>query len=132
MSIPSHMRGVQGFRRTRKQNGYTIVEIMIFLIITSVLLISAMAVFAGQESKNKFTQSIRETDQQILTVINEVGSGHFPGSGGFSCNPGNPRTQLTGTDSEQGTNEGCVFLGKILHFCADTAVSQPCISYKAH
>ncbi|MBP7807568.1 hypothetical protein KA047_03680 [Candidatus Saccharibacteria bacterium] len=106
----------------RLSGGYTIVEAMLFLGVTGVLLISALAVFQGQSTRTQFTQGIREMDVRLRTTINEVGSGYYPNSAEFSCS----RDATTGVDitnitsSEQGTNEECVFLGKILQFDADS------------
>ena len=101
----------------RRSGGYTIIEVMIFLVVTATLLISAMAVFNGRQGRTEYVQSVRETDQQILTIINEVATGYFPDQGNFSC-----QLSLGGPvidDSEersQGTNEDCVFLGKMILF----------------
>ncbi|MDQ3158674.1 MAG: hypothetical protein M3P98_00865 [bacterium] len=105
--------------------GYTITETMFFLVITATLLASGILVFSGRNQRTQYTQSIRETDQQIRTIINEVSSGFFPSSEVNCTNP-NPAVSMelnipdiftagTGND-EQGTRTECVFLGKVIHF----------------
>lgn len=100
--------------------GYTIIEVMIFLVVTATLFISAMAVFNGRQARTEYTQAVRETDQRILTVINEVGSGNFPDQGNFSCTSSSSGTVIDVSGSEeQGSNESCIFVGKLMHFGID-------------
>lgn len=96
--------------------GYTIIEVMIFLIVTGTLLVSALAVFNGRQVRTEFVQGVRETDQQIATIINEVATGYFPNAGGFTCTAGSPTVIDTGDSEEQGTNQDCIFVGKALLF----------------
>jgi type II secretory pathway pseudopilin PulG len=101
----------------RLSGGYTIIEVMIFLVVTATLLISAMAVFNGRQGRTEYVQSARETDQQLLTIINEVATGYFPDQGNFSCSTSGGRPVIDTTTSEsQGTNENCIFLGKAILF----------------
>ena len=105
--------------------GYTITETMFFLVITTTLLASGLLVFSGRNTRTQYSQAIRETDQNIRTIINEVGSGFFP-SPDFDCsnpgpgplsipeNSGNPAGS-----SEQGTRSDCIFLGKAIHFAGN-------------
>jgi len=111
-------------RRTR-ESGYTIVEVMIFLIITAALLASALLVFQGREERTQFSQGVREIEAQIRTVINETASGHYPNSGNiycFSTNGGGPRLDnFTGIG--QGANGGCIFLGRMIYFPSNPSKS---------
>lgn len=104
-----------------KASGYTIVEVMIFLVVSGILLISAMTLFNGQQRRTQFTNSVRETDARIRTIINEVGSGYYP-SNGFKCTvDGSGEILLETGSEEQGTNKDCIFLGKILSFSKDSS-----------
>lgn len=105
-------------RNSSSQPGYTIVEVMMFLAITGVLLTSALLVFSGRQARTQFSQSVRETESKLRTSINEVASGYYPNSSDFSCSApaGGGPALSSGTANEQGTNEGCIFLGKVLHF----------------
>ena len=103
----------------QKPQGYTIVEVMIFLVITGSLMASALAVFRGQQGKVQFTQGVRETEAQIKTVINEVNSGYYPNKSGVICqnSGGSPQLSLDESAGEtQGENEDCIFLGKVIQF----------------
>ena len=103
-----------------RHSGYTIIEVMIFLVVTGTLLISAMAIFNGRQVRTEYVQSIRETDQRIQTVINEVATGYFPERDNFSCTATATQTQISPLNPErQGGNEDCVFLGKVIQFGVD-------------
>lgn len=104
-------------KRSRAASGYTIVETMLFLAITGVLLASAVLVFNGRQRRTQFTQGVRELETRIQAVINEAATGYYPNKGDLSCtssNGGGP--QLNTVDNEQGTNVGCIFLGRSLQF----------------
>ncbi len=123
------------------KQGYTIVESMLFLVITATLLISALAVFQGRHARTEFTQAVRETEARLRTVINEVGSGQFPEEPAFSCQAaivgGERSTQLALLENDgprQGTNQDCIFLGKAIQFgtfgdnCDAASLNNPSVN----
>jgi len=105
--------------------GYTIVEVMIFLAISSLMFIVAAAAISGKQAIVEFKQGMSDINTQIRTVVNEVANGQFPSSANFKCSVsgGSPPVLVAGSTS-QGTNggtttggtSGCVFLGKIMQF----------------
>ena len=101
---------------SRTSRGYTIIEAMLFLIITATLLVSALAIFQGRHERTGFTQAIRETEARIVTMINEVGSGQFPSDGSYTCTEegGDLHINSANGTAAQGTQDSCVYLGKIL------------------
>lgn len=102
---------------SQKRGGYTIIEVMIFLVITGVLLSSALLVFNGRQRRTQFTQGLREIDAQLRTIVNETASGYYPNKGDISCsssNGGGPQLGTAGTG--QGKNVGCTFLGRMIRF----------------
>lgn len=99
--------------------GYTIVEVMIFLAVSSILLISGMSLVQGQQRKAEFNQAMRDTEQQIQDVINNVRSGFYPSQGTFTCTAvaGSPvRTHINSSDTPVGQNKDCVYLGRVIQF----------------
>lgn len=99
------------------QRGYTIIEVMIVLVVTSALFISAVLLINGRQQRTQFDQSIREVRSQIQQVINEVSNGFYPDFSSFTCTvtaSGPPSFALA--SGGQGTNEGCIFLGKAIQF----------------
>jgi len=105
-----------GYRETTA--GFTIVEVLIVLAVSSILLLSAIALVSGRQNQTEFTTGINDFKQQLQQLINETASGSYPNSGGFTCNanPGQPVTFSAGAANNQGTNQGCIFLGKAIQF----------------
>lgn len=104
-------------KRGQQPHGYTIVEVLIFMVITGVLLASALLVFRGQQQRTQFTQGVRETESRLRTVINEVSSGYYPNNNTFRCYVSGGSIAIDGASpNQQGANTGCVFLGKAVRF----------------
>lgn len=105
---------------THKQSGYTVIETMIFLVISGVILATSLLFFKGRQQRVQFTQGTREIEAGLKTVLNEVSSGYYPNKGDFNCTAGSEGPVLDfDVSSEQGSNENCIFLGKILKFNSD-------------
>jgi prepilin-type N-terminal cleavage/methylation domain-containing protein len=103
--------------RRKTSMGFTIVEVMIVLAVSSIILLSAITLVNGRQNQTEFTTGVNNLQQQLQQVINETASGYFPGVGGFTCQGagGGPVTFSAGVNN-QGTNQGCVFLGKAIQF----------------
>jgi type II secretory pathway pseudopilin PulG len=118
--LKSMGKGVRNTKRSPywRRNGYTIVETMIFLAVSGVILSTSLLFFRGRQERIQYTQGVREVESQIKTIMNEVSSGYFPNDGSFSCAGGGaagPILNFAATGG-QGTNEDCVFLGKVIRF----------------
>lgn len=99
--------------------GYTIVEVMIFLAVTGVTLLSAMALLNGQQRKTEFSQAIRDAESQIQDVINDVSTGYYTNTGDFVCSVGAGGVNISTGTNNQGTNKDCIFVGRIIQFAPD-------------
>ncbi len=130
----------EGTNRHRLSSGYTIVETMIFLVITGALLVAALGFLAGQQTRTQFNQGLREMDSQIRAALSDVESGYFYDRGGFTCTAvaANTLTVSSGGSTTQGTNENCVFMGKVVQFgpsngtnCSGGTVTE-CTEYAVH
>ncbi len=98
------------------QSGFTIVETMIVLAVTGFMLLAALFLVVGQQSKVEFSQSVREVESAIQQGINEVGSGYYPNPGNLDCSPGAGKLNISDGSNAQGTNADCIFLGKAIQF----------------
>lgn len=105
---------------TDKSSGYTVVETMLFLVISGVILATSLLFFKGRQERIQFTQGTREIEAQLKTTMNEVTSGYYPNKGDFSCSEGSegPVLNFSGSN-ELGTNENCIFIGKMLKFASN-------------
>lgn len=105
-------------KSAQANSGYTIVETLIFIVISGLIFISAFALFAGRQDQIRYQQGLRELDGQIQTMINDVANGYFPRQDNYECSHGfgdDTLTIGTGT-STQGKNQACVFAGKFISF----------------
>lgn len=106
------------------QGGFTIVETLIVLAITGLMLGSAIALISGQQARVQFTQSMQDIQAVIQQTMNEVGAGFYPSTGNIRCTPNGNSVSLTTGTREQGSNTGCIFVGKAIQFASDGANGQ--------
>lgn len=101
-----------------RQDGYTIIEVIIFLTISSVLLLSVLQLFNGRIQGTQFSQSVQALDSKIRTTANEASTGTFGGSQPFSCTVSATGDITTNPlqPGEQGTRTNCIFAGKLVNF----------------
>jgi len=111
MSEGSHRSGF-------KSAGFTIVETMIVLAVTGVLFVIIAATLGGRENQAEFVHAIQDVQAQIQQVINQESDGYYPNLGTFSCAGSGLSIIINSqqTNNPQGTNPGCVFLGKVIQF----------------
>ncbi len=117
--------------------GFTIVEVIIVLAVSSLLAVAALLLVNGRQSEVQFQTSITQAQQQMQQYINEVASGYYPDTQQFTCslnpgvqNGGDPRylyqpTIVAGSSSPQGTNVNCVFMGTAIQFAVNDDVVNP-------
>lgn len=105
----------------RPGSGFTIVEVMIVLAVTSAMFVAAAVLISGRQNITAFNQSTRALQTQLQQIINEVGSGYYLNDGTVACAKGGPAggPKLTAGSTEQGANVDCIFLGKVIQFAVD-------------
>jgi prepilin-type N-terminal cleavage/methylation domain-containing protein len=109
------------------RGGFTLLEVMITMAVSSMMLISAIVLFNGQQRKTQFAQSARDLQLTIQGVANDTSTGYFPNSS-YTCTPSPTGPHLSAlTATQQGANQGCVFLGKAIHFKDTTMDIYPVI-----
>lgn len=101
-----------------KPHGYTIVEVLIFLAISSLMFLMAATFISGKQAAVEFKQGANDINTQIRSVVNDVSNGQYPPTVSFSCSAplGSPPVITTFTTAAQGSNGGCIFLGKVMQF----------------
>lgn len=98
--------------------GYTIVEVMIVLAISTAMFAMAARFVNGKQAKTAFNEGVNNFASQIQSVINQVNDGEY--SDVFvTCTGGNGIISIPSAGTDQGINSPCVFLGKFLHFSID-------------
>jgi type II secretory pathway pseudopilin PulG len=105
--------------------GFTIVEILIVLAVSAMLVLSAIILISGRANKTQFTTASNNLKQQLEQIINETATGYFPNGNNFTCTAGVAAMPVLSNGSQQqGTNGGCIFLGKAIQFGATDNVGK--------
>lgn len=111
--------------------GYTIVETMIFLAVSGAMFVSAMALVNGRQARTEFTTTVRNFEAVLADIANDVSNGYYTNATEnakqLSCSATstnidniNPPVIITSTTTnKQGTNTGCLFIGKAVQFGAE-------------
>lgn len=95
---------------------YTIIEVMIVLVVTSALLVSAILLIAGQQRKTEFGQAVRDIESRINDTVNDVSTGFYPNTGNFTCISLGSGPIISAGGNNQGANQGCIFIGRVMQF----------------
>lgn len=99
-----------------KAQGYTILEVMIFLAVSSALLVSALYLIGGQQQRTEFNQSARDIQSQVEDIMNNVASGFYARPTNFNCTANNTGPVITAGATPIGGNSDCIFIGRAIHF----------------
>lgn len=103
--------------RAKKQVGYTILEVLIFIAVSSLMFVSAMRAISGRQKQVQFTQSIQEFDAKIKDLINDVTTSYYPTNENVSCEIiGSDISISVGANQKLGTNDKCIYVGKVINF----------------
>jgi len=108
--------------------GYTIIEVLIVLAVTSLLFTAVIATFSGKQAKSQATQSARDMETQLQSVSSDVHTGSFPN--GVECSvsgAGGPTIAENPDVAQGGSNAGCIFLGKVVVFDEDNLKVYPVV-----
>jgi hypothetical protein len=110
----------------RTFGGYTLIEVMIFLAVSSVMLAVTIVAIKGQQAHTEFITTMNDVDTKFQQWIDQVvngfsGSTAATGSGDYKCQlgPGGPNASpelvsTPGAGNDLGANPACIFLGKAL------------------
>jgi hypothetical protein len=105
-----------------QRGGYTILEVLIFIGVSSAIFFSAMTAIGGRQEQVQFAQAVREFDAKIRDILNDVTTGYFPTNQTISCgiDPVQKRPRiLVDTNAELGTNDDCIYIGKAVQFAPE-------------
>jgi prepilin-type N-terminal cleavage/methylation domain-containing protein len=110
----------------RNRGGFTIVESLIALAISSSLFVIMMVMFNGRQARVEFSQGMRDIESYILDVANDVRNGYYPSVGNQVCSvdvaTGN--VKFSSGTTLQGTSNECVFAGNLLLFDSSVVPGQ--------
>jgi type II secretory pathway pseudopilin PulG len=103
--------------------GYTILEVMLFMAISSFMFVIAANAVSGKQDNIEFRQAMNDINSQVRDAINDVNNGLFSSTQTFSCTANSigsaPKIDPIGpsaSNQSQGTNKSCTFIGKAIQF----------------
>lgn len=106
-----------GFLALGSTTGYTIVEVMIFLAVSSLLFVMIALTFSGRQARTEFSVAAREMESRLLDIANDVSTGYYSKTADFTCAVGSDGAPVfTSTPQTQGTNKDCIFIGRAIQF----------------
>ncbi len=104
----------------RRRNGYTILEVLIFIAVSSLMFIIAITAVGGRQQQVQFAQATKEFDAKIRDTINDVTTGYYPTNETVSCGLSAGVVEIKpGTGQSIGTNSDCIYVGKVIQFQPD-------------
>jgi type II secretory pathway pseudopilin PulG len=95
-------------RSLKQPNGFTIIETVLFLAISSLMIIGAMSAVSGRTQQVQFTDSIRSLESFIEGRISQVENGSITADL-LGCRFADPTYTINSTPSS--SNGTCTFLG---------------------
>jgi len=98
------------------ERGFTVVETLIVLAVMGALFVSAVLLVSGRVSHVEFSQAMNDTQSIIQQTVSQVGAGYYANTGNFTCNGTSGTLNIAGGVNQQGSNTGCVFIGKVMQF----------------
>jgi prepilin-type N-terminal cleavage/methylation domain-containing protein len=97
----------------KASKGYTIIEVLMVLAVSSTLLFAAIAVFKGQQDETEFSQAVQDLNSKLINYSGQISSGAAPDSGDYQCvSGGNKPPSFTVGPGQIGGRSGCIFLGR--------------------
>jgi len=99
-----------------ESQGYTILEVMIFMAISGLMFVIAAGFVNGKQAKTQFRQSMNSIAADVQRVIDDVDNGFYPSGQDFNCKAVAGNLNISAGSSKQGENLDCVFMGKVIQF----------------
>lgn len=92
--------------------GYTITEALIVLAVVTAMFATIALAFNGRQGRVEFTQSVRDFEAKLQTVVSDVTTGFYNPS--FDCRVvGGGSPVISGSGAGDSTGD-CIFLGKVI------------------
>lgn len=101
----------------KHQFGYTIVEVMIVLAVSSLMFVLAASFINGKQAKTAFSTGVNEMSSRLQDTIEQVNRGKYSDILLKCISNGSTAVVSVGDGTTpQGANPPCVFIGKFTHF----------------
>jgi prepilin-type N-terminal cleavage/methylation domain-containing protein len=104
--------------KNKQPLGYTIIEVLIVLAVSGMMFVIAANFINGKQERTAFAQGSNDFAAQLQGVLEDVTDGHYSDIP-LGCGVTGSVLDFSVPSSNQGSNQNCVFLGKIIHFYID-------------
>lgn len=118
-----------------ESRGYTIIEVLIVLAISSAILTSSVALFGGRRGETEFPQAVYDLQSKLQSYAAQVSSAALPSGEAYSCGVSGlmpdgkvyPVLTTVSVTAEPTTNQDCIYLGQAVQIIptGDTLYAYP-------
>jgi type II secretory pathway pseudopilin PulG len=121
----------------KPSGGFTIIELLIFIIVSSFIFVAAMHILSGKQNRTEFSVGLASFISQLNTQINNVSTGYYQVPSSSSCvlDPTSPipTPYYEPTTSPLATNNAiCTFVGEVIGFKTSAGDSSTPEIYKVY
>jgi len=96
--------------------GFTIVEVMIVIAISSFLLVAAIFAMTSDQNQTEFDTGARQIFSQLQSLSSDVQNGNYASNTQYSCVSTSGTPSFTSSPASEGSNFGCIYEGKAMQF----------------
>ncbi|HTE22445.1 MAG TPA: hypothetical protein VK674_05395 [Candidatus Limnocylindria bacterium] len=100
----------------RSEQGYTIVEVMVFLAVTTAIFVMIASSFSTRQNSAEFSVAVREMESRLQDIANDTSTGYYNNPGNFRCRLSGGAPFVEPGTNAQGTNNDCIFIGRVVQF----------------
>jgi type II secretory pathway pseudopilin PulG len=105
--------------------GYTIIEVMIFLAVSSFMFVVAAYFVQGKVANSEFTQAMNNINSNVQQVINNVVDDNYPPINNAQCSVANRSLTISQSNvSTEGANQQCIVDGQVIQFAVGSNPSD--------
>jgi type II secretory pathway pseudopilin PulG len=108
------------------RGGYTVIEVLLVLAISSTLLFAAILAFSGRQSSTEFTQAVQDLASKIQSYASDITTGVVPNTGTDGCRESGGKPKFNANTDNNG---GCTYLGRALLVSNDSSFDDSISAY---
>lgn len=100
----------------KRSGGFTIIETMLYLAVSTALMVSTILIISNQQKGTEFHQAVKDLENQFQDQFNDVSTGYFQRKDSTSCSLGSGTVNIQDTGGGVGTNGDCIQLARVFWF----------------
>ena len=112
-------------RRVATENGFTIVEVMIVIAISTFMLVAAIAAMGNKQQTTEFQTSVETLKSEFNQTLSSVADGNYSTiNSSINCTAvnGYPKISL---GSSSTSNNNCTVIGEVISFDSNSYTVYP-------